>query len=138
MDRIGRKDFDGWMVIKKKLHYGGSLRRIKDGDIWWCAIGENVGSEICGKGKIFARPVVVARKLDRYNFIGVPLTSKNHAGSWYTDFVFQDKKQIAVLSQVENISVQRLYNKMGVLSDPDLGIIRERLCDLIAGIKNTP
>ena len=138
MDNIGRKDFDGWIAVKKRLHYKGGLRNIKDGDIWWCAIGENVGSEICGKGKTFARPVLVTRKLDRYSFVGVPLTSKKHYGSWYANFEFQNRKQIAIVAQVETISVQRLYSKMGKVPNSDLEMVRAKLCDLVCGEKNIP
>ena len=131
MNKNGKKDFNGWIIVKKRLHNKGKLRAIKNGDIWWCAVGENVGSEICGKGKIFARPVLVAKKLDRYSFIGIPLTSKQHKGSWYVSFDFKKRRQIAVVAQVENISVYRLYNKIGVIPEPDLYEIREALCDLI-------
>ena len=76
MDRNGKKDFKGWMKLKEKIHKKGSFRTFREGEIWWCKVGENVGSEICGKGKDFLRPVVVVNKLSKYNFIGVPLTSK--------------------------------------------------------------
>jgi len=132
-----KKDFNGWIRLKAKLHFMGRLRNIKDGDIWWCAVGENVGAEINGKSKTFARPMLVVRKLSRFNFIGVPLTSQTHSGSWYVDFVFRGIREVAVVSQVRNVSVFRLYNKMGAISDNDLGIIREKLCKLISG-KNTP
>ena len=108
---------------------------IKSGEIWWCAIGENVGSEICGKGEIFARPVLILRKLSKFNFIGVPLTSKNHKGSWYVGFEFRNKLQTAVISQIENISIYRLYNKIGEIPNSDLKLVEDGLVKLI---KNTP
>lgn len=136
MDKIGRKDFDGWIRIKKKLHTDGKLRIIKNGEVWWCAVGENVGSEICGKGETFARPVLVLRKLNRLSFIGIPLTSKKHKGSWYVSFRFKCKPQIAVVAQVENISVYRLYSKIGEVPNSDLELVREGLIGLLA--KNIP
>ena len=135
MNKSGKKDFDGWIKLKKKLHYGGKVRVIKSGEIWWCAIGENVGSEICGKGEIFARPVLILRKLSKFNFIGVPLTSKNHKGSWYVGFEFRNKLQTAVISQIENISIYRLYNKIGEIPNSDLKLVEDGLVKLI---KNTP
>jgi hypothetical protein len=33
------------------------------GDIWWASIGENVGSEINGKSRLFSRPVIIFKKL---------------------------------------------------------------------------
>jgi mRNA interferase MazF len=35
----------------------------KNGEIWWCSIGENIGSEMYGKGEFYRRPVLVIRKL---------------------------------------------------------------------------
>ena len=100
-------------------------------------MGENVGTEINGKSKTFARPVLVIRKLSRYSFIGVPLTSQKHEGSWYSSFEFQNKRQVAVLAQVRNFSVSRLYRKMGVVPESDLELVRNGLASLILG-KNNP
>ncbi|MBQ3348736.1 type II toxin-antitoxin system PemK/MazF family toxin [Candidatus Saccharibacteria bacterium] len=127
MDKSNQKDFNGWMKLKEKIHYSGSTFSIREGEIWWCAIGENVGNEICGKGLEFSRPVVIVRKLSRENFIGVPLTSKRHVGSWYVEFTFKDKKQYAVVAQVENISTNRLYDKIGELPEEDLKTIQDGL-----------
>lgn len=49
----------------------------KERDIWWCAVGENVGTEVCGKGKNFSRPVLVLKRLSRRNFFGLPMTTKS-------------------------------------------------------------
>ena len=136
MNRFGKKNFEGWIVIKKRLHDNGKLRVIRNGEIWWCAVGENIGSEICGKGNIFARPVLILRKLDRYSFIGIPLTSKKHKGSWYVGFDFKNQLQTAIVSQVENISVYRLYNKVGEVPNSDLILVRDGLISLL--LKNTP
>ena len=65
MNKLGRKNFNGWILVKKRLHYTKTLRTFNTGEIWWCAVGENVGSEICGKGRTFARPVVIVRNANR-------------------------------------------------------------------------
>lgn len=123
MDKKNQKDFDGWIVIKKKIHFKASIRTIKDGEIWWCKIGENVGKEICGKGKDFLRPILIVKKLSKYNFIGVPLTSKKHEGDWYIRFTFKNKEEYAVVAQVENVSVYRLHYKMGEVPQSDLDAV---------------
>ena len=125
------KNFRGWIKLKAKLHFSHHICAIKEGDVWWCAVGENVGTEINGKSDTFARPVLVLRKLSSLNFIGVPLTSKNHDGSWYVSFIFKNKNQTAVLSQIRNFSVSRLYNKMGVVPRTDLDLVKKGLFDLI-------
>ena len=131
MDIHGNKDFRGWIKIKEDIHNKRSMRTMNEGEVWWCRIGENVGSEICGKGKDFLRPVLIIKKLSRSNFIGVPLTSKEHHGSWYSEFDFQDKRQFAVVSQVENISTYRLHHKMGNVPESDLNHVLRSLINLI-------
>ena len=131
MNKNGKKDFKGWIRVKEKAHYKQSIRTISEGEIWWCKIGENVGTEICGKGKDFLRPVLIINKLSRYNFIGVPLTSKKHKGSWYVPFIFQNKYEYAVIAQTENISVYRLHYKMGEVPEADLNKVIIGLIDLL-------
>lgn len=122
---IGQKRFPEWITLKEKLHNVNRLPDIKDGEIWWCAMGENVGVEINGKNREFSRPVLVFKKLSRYGFMGIPLTSQKHIGTWYISFVFQDKEETAVLAQAKVISVSRLYKRMGAIADPDFDLVRK-------------
>ena len=46
-------DFSEWMVVKGELHNGGAVTRFSEGQIWWAALGKNVGVEINGKHKRF-------------------------------------------------------------------------------------
>ena len=59
MDKSGRKDFNGWIKLKTKLHYLGHPMDISEGDVWWCATGENIQTEINGKSGRFSRPILV-------------------------------------------------------------------------------
>jgi hypothetical protein len=45
------KKFLEWIKLKEKLHninYNPPF--FKEGEVWWCAVGENVSVEINGKG----------------------------------------------------------------------------------------
>ena len=66
------KDFDKWNTQKKELDIRKEEFFFKDGEIWWCSVGVNIGSESCGKGETFRRPVLVLRKLSSTAFIGIP------------------------------------------------------------------
>lgn len=92
------KHFLEWIELKSDLHFTGNYPLVKEGQVWWCAVGENVGVEINGKHDTFSRPVLVMKKLSRYGFMGVPLTSQKHEGSWYAKFEFNDKEQYAALA----------------------------------------
>lgn len=119
------KNFLEWIGLKEKIHNQSSCPTFyKEGDIWWCAIGENVGIEINGKGTMFSRPVYVYKKFSKNGFLGMPLSTKNKAGSWYVEISFQDKKSIVNLSQIRAFSSSRLYEKMGALDDNDRAKIK--------------
>ena len=113
-----------WIELKERIHFSKSLPKIKEDDIWWCSFGENVGIEINGKNKLFSRPVFIYKKLSRFGFIGIPLTSQDKTGSWYVKFDFQNKPQTAVLSQIRTFSVSRLSSRMGRLDKSDARKIR--------------
>lgn len=56
--------------------------------------------------------------------MGIPLTSQEHKGSWYEQFVFQDKTETAVLSQARVYSASRLYSRIGQIPESDLEKVR--------------
>lgn len=117
------KRFNEWNELKKDKHLSTRVPAVKEGEIWWCAVGENVGVEINGKHDMFSRPVLVFKKLSRFGFLGVPLTTQQHDGDWYVPFVFRDKTSIAVLSQVRTFSTLRLYRRMGTLPETDFNSV---------------
>lgn len=119
------KRFDEWNTEKRRLHNHGRQTGVKTGELWWCAVGENIGVEINGKGEVFTRPVLVLKKLSKFGFMGIPLTSQAHEGSWYVKFRFKGKDEYAVLAQLRNLSVKRLYRKMGEVDDTDMKRIRD-------------
>ena len=124
------KHFEEWIGVKEKIHFSDSAPKISDGDIWWCGFGENVGIEINGKSSRFSRPVVVMKKLSRYGFMGVPLTSQEKTGAWYVEFEFLGKKEYAAVCQARVMSSSRLYAKIGQIPKSDLDIIKEAFVNL--------
>lgn len=128
-----KKRFDDWNIAKKKAHKLGRVPAFKEGEIWWCAMGENIGIEINGKHKKFSRPVLVLKKISQLGFMGIPLTSQEHNGSWYVAFIFRNRKQVAVLAQARVMSTSRLYNRMGTLPSFDFDAIKSGFSKLYLG-----
>lgn len=124
-------EFLEWMELKDKIHKGGAITKFSEGQIWWAAIGKNVGVEINGKHEDYSRPVVIFKKLSSLCFLAIPLTSQPHSGTWYTEFNFRGKQEFAVLSQVRMLGVSRLYNRMGKLSAGDFKKIKAGFKKLI-------
>lgn len=121
-----------WFPLKERKHNieNSKLPKVKESEVWWAAIGENVGIEINGKSEYFSRPVVVFKKLSHLGFMGVPLSTKKHSGSWYVNFRFQGKEVCAVLSQSKVLSTARLYNRIGQIAEDDMDKIRDGFREL--------
>ena len=113
-----------WFPLKEQKHATAKCQKITNGEVWWVAVGENVGIEINGKSDYFSRPVLVYKKLSHLGFMGIPLTTKNHEGAWYVGFSFQHKEVQAVLSQARVFSALRLYNRLGQLAEDDMEKIK--------------
>lgn len=125
------KNFLDWFVIKPRLNQQNHKPPlVKERDIFWCRIGENIGTEISGKGREFFRPVVIIKKLSKYTFMVVPTSTKIKEGSWYVNFVFGNKEMIGCLHQARVIDYRRLEDKMGTLSELDFGKIKEGFANL--------
>lgn len=75
----------------------------KEGELWWCYLGMNIGAEIYGKGSGFTRPVLIFKKLDTDLFLGMPLTSKLKDGSWYVPIKYNEKEGRAILIQIHTL-----------------------------------
>lgn len=119
------KKFKTWIDLKSKLHnVTAKPPFISEGEVWWCSLGENIGSEINGKSELFSRPVLVFKKLSRENFFGIPMTSQIKNGTWYVKIVVGGKESCAILAQARNLSVKRLSTKLYELDEVDMQKIK--------------
>jgi mRNA interferase MazF len=110
-----------WIGLKQKLHQGTqSPPLVSAGDIWWASVGENVGSEINGKSKLFSRPVIIFKKLAHGFYFVIPTTTKP-----YVPFRQADRRMIASLHQARAIDHRRLSTKLGQLDDSDFDRVRD-------------
>ena len=107
------KDFDNWNDLKKKLEKREKFPSFKEREIWWISIGTNNGDELCGKSKLFSRPVLIVKKFNNHFFFGIPLSSVQKDNPYYFNFEFKGKKQSAIMCQAKPISVKRLSTKIG-------------------------
>ena len=47
-------EFSEWMTVKDEIHKSGFITKFSEGQIWWAALGKNVGVEINGKHENFS------------------------------------------------------------------------------------
>ena len=120
------KRFLEWMTVKEKLHNTNSEPPlVKERDLWWVSFGENVGSEIDGKSKLFSRPGVVIKKLSRGFHLIAPTTSKKKEGSWYVEIRQEGRLMYVCLHQIRAVDYRRLSSRLGVTDEEDFKKIKE-------------
>ena len=127
------KDYSEWMNVKREINnkIGLKIKYFKEKDIWWANIGENVGFEEDGKGEHFLRPVLILRKFNQNLLLSVSLSNTNKEGIYYSKFKSKKIQGNVLLSQIRTIDSARLTRKMGMVSDLDFNIIKEKLRKII-------
>lgn len=126
--------FDKWNELKKSINKSTKPKSPHKGKIYWISIGQNVGCETYGKGKDFARPVLVLSKIQiGYidSFVGVPLSSKIKGKKGFMYYKFTDSKgnkQVALLAQIRVFDSKRILNPLDAeIKNDDFHQIKERL-----------
>lgn len=114
-----------WCKLKTALWKKQNKVVFKQGDIWWCSLGINLGEEMFGKGTKFTRPVLIFRKYDRFSFFAIPLTTKNKVGTWYCSFTHSGKPQTAQLAQGRVVSYKRIKELIGKIDSVDFDKVKE-------------
>lgn len=125
------KDFDSWNTLKKSLHSQLFSGGVHEGEIWWCSIGVNIGSEQDGKNDLFERPALVLKKFNNEILWTVPLSSKIKTNPY--SLVLKDES--VLLSQLRLVSTRRLSRMIKRIAPDELERIRDRLIELLKADK---
>jgi mRNA interferase MazF len=122
------KDFDKWNEIKKSLHKREGEILFHEREIWWCALGVNIGFEEDGKHDVFERPVLVIRKFNKYVLWILPMTRSHKTGDYYFRVAQGDEDDsVVILSQIRLISNKRLLRKMRMIKESEFKEIRDKI-----------
>ena len=126
------KLLDKWHSKKKLVAQKKKTIYIKERDIVFINMGQNIGVEQDGKGKDFLRPVVVYKKFNNSMFLGIALTSTQKESKFYYSFSFKSKtdgirKSSAILSQIKAFDTKRIKFKLGVVGKDDFNELHSKL-----------
>jgi mRNA interferase MazF len=130
-----QKDFAGWLEYKIYAQHKQDIPFFYEKEIWWASIGHNIGSEEDGKGRKYARPVLIMRKFNQYLFWGIPLSSKRRQGRYYVSVFYRNKLDAALLSQLKAFDSKRLIRLIGRIDD--FNFVQVQL-GLVAILRNKP
>lgn len=123
------KLLQGWCRLKFSLFNKESKTIFKQGDIWWCSLGMNLGEEMFGKGEKFTRPVLVFRKFTSNSFLGLPLTMQKKEGNWYVKITIRGDNRWVMLNQARVLDKKRLTNRIDALDDSDFQKVKEKFVE---------
>lgn len=126
------KDFDSWNRKKKVIQEKNRTLFYHTREIWWCALGVNVGSEQDGSGNDFQRPAVILKGLGPETCFVVPLTTsmRSHPLRIKIGGV-QGKKAVALVSQMRVVDTKRLVKKIGYLNKDMFELLRKAVRDTL-------
>jgi mRNA interferase MazF len=110
------KNFDTWNTTKKAINDGVGKALFHEREVWWCALGVNIGFEQDGGIENFTRPVVIVRKFNLESCLIVPLTSRKKEGRFYIPVgMIDDRDAVAVVSQLRYVDRRRFEEKICTL-----------------------
>lgn len=127
--------FRQWLELKFAIDTRdrGSKTYITPGDVRWCYLGLNIGSEQNGKGDQFLRPVILVNRLGPHLSWAVPLTRNPKLGKFYVPVALSDGSISgrAIISQLRVIDSKRLLRKIGRSTPASLSDVKKRIISLL-------
>jgi len=131
--RKSAEDFNFWNEQKQRAHFDKQRPFFHEQEVWFCALGANIGFEQDGRGEWFLRPVLILRKFNNEIFWALPMTKNIKQGAYYVAVSFREKEQSTlILSQIRLVDAKRLVYKAGAIKRQDFETIKERIRQLLA------
>lgn len=123
-----------WAKLKYRIHVSEPEEPVYfyEREIWWCALGANIGYEQDGKHDNFERPVLVLKKFNEHMMWVLPLTSRDKTGNrFYQQTEYAGEKYFVILSQIRTISSKRLLRKIRTMRENEFREVRQKVKNFI-------
>ncbi len=120
--------FVSWTKKKIRHDLNQEKRQVyfEEREIWWAALGKNIGFEIDGKNELFERPVLILKKYFKDMCFVLPTSTKvKDEKPWYQIHVTIDGEIRSInITQGRVISVKRLLRKKTKLDSEQFAHVR--------------
>lgn len=105
-----------WTIKKIEFDSKNKEHLFREREVWWAALGKNIGQEMNGKNSRFERLVLIIKKYSRNKLFGLPITTQLHT-HYSNEIIVQlnNRKMAVSLSQGRTLSSKRLVGRLGVL-----------------------
>jgi len=107
--------FDKWNELKKSIEQevDDPTKFPKEGEVWMCSLGKNIGFEQNGSGESFSRPVMIVKKFNNHMFWTIALSTKQKRFDFYFNYIDPNGLKVAgILAQMKLTSQKRLKRKL--------------------------
>lgn len=125
------KDFDKWNGEKKRIHHLTPRHFVHPREIWWCALGLNVGAEVDGKNENFERPMLAIHVYNRDTFLALPITSLEKSDRFHCPVNAKIGTVWVKLTQARVLSTNRVLRKLDLLSETEFQKVKSMFNNFI-------
>lgn len=126
------KDFDSWNENKKLVHRKAENKFYHEREVWWCALGLNIGFEQDGTGTDWERPVLIMKGFSKDVCLVIPLTTSTKKNRYHVALgKVNGREAYAIISQVRLVDTKRLINKISYIDQELFETIRKAVKDLL-------
>ena len=126
------KNFDAWNEEKKRVHADAENKLYHAQEVWWCALGTNIGFEQDGTGKGGERPVLILKGFSSQVCLIVPLTTSTKNNPYHRSLgKVSGKEAFVIISQLRLVYTKRLINKIGFIDRESFEAIRKAVKDFL-------
>ena len=127
--------YDTWNIHKQNIEKIKKEILFEEKDIVFLRMGKNIGFEEDGKGNEFLRPVLIYKKFNNHQFVGLAMTSKK-PNDKNKRFYYQLKEDsFIILSQIKTYSSKRIKYNTGKISKKQMKEIYDNFNKLLYPFK---
>ena len=133
-DRLGEmeKDFDRWSKKKQILDSREVSFGVYVGEIWWCSLGVNIGTEIDGKNEDYERPALILRHLSKDMVLVAPITNTEHKDIFSFPIKTHKVDSFLKLNQIRAVSTKRFSRFVDIVSRDQFIEIKKFLIESVS------
>lgn len=131
------QQFIDWTKRKIRHHFEEPDDKsifFREKEIWWAALGKNIGYEIDGKHELFERPIVILKKYTPNMCFVLPLSTQiKNPKQWYQYVIsIEGTASAIILSQGKTVSHKRLLRRIGTLNTETYNSLISQFCEQFA------
>jgi mRNA interferase MazF len=136
-----KKRHNNWNDFKKILEDIDIFIPFKEREIWWAALGVNIGTEIDGKGENFERPIIIIKKFNKEQMLAVPLSRVKipktgiHVPLYHWAL---DAQSTGIITQLQTVNNRRLLRFIGILPRDQFSILVKAVDNILPQITRSP